>query len=214
MTPVGDAQDDLLAAIVPILHDILPQTKAYSLDIIISEKNRKKRFDAALDSWQPALGEITFKFGIPEPATIPGTTETVNEISLGISEGSAEGQPPDFRFHDLINTLNDAEMRPGFEFVSLKWFRDTYLPGEQYDWAKMPRFLDAMIRAAISDGVLLTSKVTNPRSPQFPVTAIRLNRRHKDVVLVLGESSGFALNFRPVPIGGEPLSDTVLRDRG
>ena len=214
MITVGDAQSDLLEKIAPILHEILPQTTACSLEIIISEKNRKKRRDAALESWQPALGEITFKFGIPEPATTPGTAETENEISQGKSEGKVAGRPPDLRFHDLINALNDAEMRPGFEFVSLKWFRDTYLPGEQYDWAKMPRSLDAMIRAAISDGVLLTSKVTNPRSPQFPVTAIRLNRQHQDVVNVLGESSGFTLNFRPVPIRGEPLSDTVLRDRG
>ena len=31
MTTVGDAESDLLATIVPILHEILPQTTAYSL---------------------------------------------------------------------------------------------------------------------------------------------------------------------------------------
>jgi len=60
---------------------------------------------------------------------------------------------------------------------------------------------------------VLTSKVPNPKSPSYPVTAIRLNRQHPQVAAVLGEQDSAALGFQPVDIRGEPLSETVLRDR-
>ena len=72
---------------------------------------------------------------------------------------------------------------------------------------------DQVLREAINDGIVLTSKVPNPKSPAFPVTAIRLNRQHPQVVTVLGEQETPAAGFQPVDIGGEPLSETVLRER-
>jgi hypothetical protein len=56
------------------------------------------------------------------------------------------------------------------------------------------------------------SKVPNPKSPQFPVTAIRLNRLLPEIQAILGEQVADS-DFRPVDIRGEQLSATVLRER-
>jgi hypothetical protein len=59
----------------------------------------------------------------------------------------------------------------------------------------------------------LTYKVPNPKSPAFPVTAIRLNRRHPEVAAALEDEEGATSEFAPLAIKGEPLSATVLRER-
>ena len=80
--------------------------------------------------------------------------------------------------YDLIRSLQRAGRREGFEFVSLKWFRDLFLPAEQYAWSDSLEARSREIGDAIDDGAILTYKVPNTRSPEFPVTAIRLNHDH------------------------------------
>jgi len=55
--------------------------------------------------------------------------------------------------------------------------------------------------------------VPNPKSPQFPVTTVRLNRLMPEVKVVLGQNGSSDLDFHPVEIAGEPLSATILRER-
>ncbi|MBL8857155.1 MAG: hypothetical protein JNL28_01440 [Planctomycetes bacterium] len=91
---------------------------------------------------------------------------------------------------DFLVALNEAESQPQLKFVSLKWFRDTYLPKTGYPWAQdldIPRRLleDATVR-----NLVLTSKVPNPKQPTFPVTSIYLNRDHPDVRRMLGLTDG------------------------
>jgi hypothetical protein len=39
------------------------------------------------------------------------------------------------RLSNLVRALDRAEGRPGYEFVALKWFRDTALVHEGLSWA-------------------------------------------------------------------------------
>ena len=87
---------------------------------------------------------------------------------------------------DLIRALDRAESRPGYEFVALKWFRDTVLPAEGFPWASDHSARQTVLRDAIDKRLILTSKMPNPRSLQFPVTAIRLNRLVPEVTGILG----------------------------
>ncbi len=112
----------------------------------------------------------------------------------------------------MIRSLDRAEKRPGYPFVSLKWFRDQALPAEGWDWTGSDETRQNVLRIAIEKRLILTSKVPNPKSPQFPVTAIRLNRLMPEVAGVLGEKSE-DWDFHPVEIRGEPLSATILRER-
>ncbi|MGH9533040.1 MAG: hypothetical protein ACRD2Q_11665, partial [Terriglobales bacterium] len=114
---------------------------------------------------------------------------------------------------DLIQALHRAESQPGFGFVSLKWFRDAYLPRAGYSWAVSESSRQQALHDAIQEGVIVTSKVPNPRSPEFPVTAIRLNRASPETKAALGGQEAPAADFAPVKIPGENLSETVLRER-
>lgn len=69
-----------------------------------------------------------------------------------------------------------------------------------------------MLNSAIEKRLILTNKVQNPKSPQFPVTSIRVNRLMPEVQAVLGHPKK-DLDFHPIHIKGEPLSATILRER-
>lgn len=113
---------------------------------------------------------------------------------------------------DLIRALDHAESRPGFNFVALKWFRDVALLEEGFPWVQSDSARHEALRAAIEKRWILTSSVPNPKSPQFPVTAIRLNRMHPEVMIILGTMKETE-DFKPFEIRGESLSTTILRER-
>jgi hypothetical protein len=117
------------------------------------------------------------------------------------------------RLSDLLRALDRAERRPGYEFVSLKWFRDTALVHEGFAWAGDEFARDDALREAIDRRWILTGKIANPRPPHFPVTTIRLNRELPEVIAVLESGTGHGPDFHPVAIRGQSLSATVLRER-
>ena len=209
MSEVRDALDDLEQSLLKPILDAFPQARGMSIEVEIRQENRRTRGDTSVESWQPARdGEIRIHFGAPARAeSRPRDYDAV---------GNESAAPPldaeDLR-RDLLESLEIAERRPGFDFVALKWFRDLFLPAECPDWAESRPLRDRAVRSAIEDGVILTNKVPNPKNPAFPVTAIRVNRAHPEVISVLGEDNSAGPRFRPVSIRGEPLSKTVLDER-
>ncbi len=217
MSTINDSKSALEQALPAVLRAHLPQTTGYALEIDILENDRKKRSPAARESWRPANGEIRIRFGGPASAIL-GTVTSSQVIHQ--EEKEAASVPPDAQEQvaipyraELIRSLWDAEQRPGFEFVALKWFRDLFLPAQGYQWSRNSAERDRVIRTAVDDGVLLTYKVPNPKNPGFPVTAIRLSRQHPDVSATLRDEGAGASGFTPVDIRGEPLSTTVLHER-
>ncbi len=159
---------------------------------------RKKRKNASADSWTPESGEIRIHFEPESKPSRPVMRETK--------------QPLD-PVADLVRSLDRAESKPGYDFIALKWFRDVFLPAEKFEWAAPDSARQSVLRQAIDRRLILTSKVQNPKSPQFPVTAIRLNRLLPDVQAMLGTGAVPESGFDPVEIRGERLSATVLRER-
>lgn len=88
---------------------------------------------------------------------------------------------------EFLRALDDAEHQPQLTFVSLKWFRDTYLVRMGFPWAHDPELPRRLLQEATDRGLVLTDKVPNPKQPDFPVTSIHLNRQHPDVRRVVGE---------------------------
>lgn len=192
---------------------------------LLDAKGRKKRSNASASNWSPASGRIEIRF---EPAPEQGklvsleTTSKANSKSNPPPPGFSEGVsgrdtsmvPVELEIK-LLRALHRAEATPGWNFVSLKKFRDEILPHEPFaPGAFQPsdvHWQDA-IRHAIEKRWILTGKVQNPKSPQFPVTSIRLNRLMPEVQEVLGEPRK-DLDFHPIHIKGEPLSATILRER-
>ncbi len=113
--------------------------------------------------------------------------------------------PPDAREQELCRALDEVE-RQGRAFIALKWFRDDVLPSKGYPWAADAEERQAVLAGAIEKGLIVTSRVPNPRSP-FPTTALRLSRSK-----LVGSNE--RQRYSPIRIQGEPLSSTILRDRG
>ncbi len=186
--------------------EIFPER--YQCEVHLYRGNRKKRRDAQFGvNWDPDMDAIRIGF-----SPIKEKAETAAGQSPPLSEQEKRESVED-RLADLARALDSAERRPGYEFVSLKWFRDSALSREGFAWTADEFARHDVLREAIDRRWILTSKVANPRPPNFPVTAIRLNRQMPEVIAVLGGHPVSPPAFRPVPIRGGPLSTTVLRDR-
>lgn len=142
----------------------------------------------------------------------PISAESEAEVKQATACPAFSKTPQNTSLSDLVCALDQAETRPGYKFVALKWFRDVALPAAGFSWAT-----EESIRHILSDAIdrrlILISKVPNPKSPQFPVTAIRLNRLMPEVASILGVQETSVRDFRPVTIRGENLSTAVLNDR-
>jgi hypothetical protein len=219
MKTIGNVRPALTHSITDAVREHLPQTAGFSIEIDIFENDRKKRSDASQNSWQPARGEIRIRFvgstraGLEE-AEIYSQPDHNGQTILDSSSSRSSQNATGLQIQvELIHCLRKAETRPGFEFVSLKWFRDLFLPAQEYEWSRNPTDRDRAIRTAIEEGIIRTHKVPNPKNPAFPVTAVRLNLQHPEVSAAMGDEIADTSSFVPVDIKGEPLSDTVLRDR-
>jgi hypothetical protein len=208
MASNADVEQKLAQRMPALLREVGILPAGYQCEVHLHRGNRKKRRDAEFEhNWDPDTDSIRI---VCSPITEETETATGK---LAASSQTANLASAEDRFSDLIRALDRAERRPGYQFVSLKWFRDTALVHEGFSWAANESARHDVLRDGIDRRWILTSKVANPRPPQFPVTAIRLNRQMPEVNAVLGSRAAGLPDFRPVSIRGEPLSATVLRDR-
>jgi len=201
-----------------------PIPPGYRLRVSLLDANgRKKRSNAAADNWSPTSGRIEIRF---EPSPEGQNVEPPESSSMADSKSNSRPQsfPEGFSGPstfvtpleiELLRALDHAESTPGWKFVSLKKFRDEILQSEAAapgGFKPTDVHWQEAIRTAIDKRLILTGKVPNPKSPQFPVTSIRLNRLMPEVQEVLGLPKK-DLSFHPIHIKGEPLSATILRER-
>jgi hypothetical protein len=184
----------------------------YRLQIqLTNQDGRRTRSNASAEKyWSPESGEIRISF---EPAT-PKAARRIETKAPEIEVERVPRAPAlPAELCDLVRQLDHAEKRPGHDFVALKWFRDVVLPAVRPEWSDADARNNAL-RDAIDRGLVRTNKVPNPKSPSFPVMAVRLNRSADEVCAILGASGGEAgTRFRPLPIRGESLSSSILRER-
>jgi len=191
---------------------------------LLNADGRKKRSNAVAHAWAPEKSEPA-QFWL-EPSV---ATETVPVTAVAQQTGaaaSASGVTSSSVPHDisgtsvyvnpaeaeLLRALDRAESTPGWSFVSLKKFRDEILPSENVPSIRSDVERQNVLRSAIDKRLILRKPVPNPKSPQFPVTSIRLNRLMPEVQAVLGHPKK-DLDFHPIHIKGEPLSAIILRER-
>jgi hypothetical protein len=207
MSTNADVESEIAQKIPEFLRKLGLLPEGYQCEVHFHRGNRKKRRDATFEgNWNPDADSIRIVFSPMEEEV---------ESAIAASSKTANPGSVEDRLSDLVRALDRAEGRPGYEFVSLKWFRDAALAHKGLPWAADESARHDVLREAIDRRWILTSKVANPRPPHFPVTAIRLNRQMPEVSAMLGSGSrtGSLPAFRPVPIRGESLSATVLRDR-
>jgi len=181
---------------------------------LCSENGRSKRRNATADIWSPEEDEVRIYFeriGGEEPATaramrgVPRTVADHGYDDEGVPESPLVADM-DARVKELCNALAEAE-RGGHAFIALKWFRDSFLPRKSYRWNQNPETRQAVLAEAIQRGVVLTSKIANPKTPAYPTTTIRLNRAEAGI-------PEEAQRFHPVAVSGETLTAVLEEERG
>ena len=86
-------------------------------------------------------------------------------------------------------------------------FRDSFLPRKAFRWNQHPESRQAVLAEAIQRGVVLTSKIANPKTPAYPTTTIRLNRAEAGI-------PDEAQRFHPVAVHGDSIADAIEEERG
>jgi hypothetical protein len=219
---VKDVESRLAGEVENLLRDLnylVPPDRELCVSLR-NVKGRKTRSDASSTSWSPSSGTIEISFEPvqhsphPDSAQKPKAADEVTTQPATLDHfGSATAHLLAAEV-ELLKALDRAESRPGWNFVPLKKFRDEILPGEnRTESLRTDADRQQVLRSAIEKRFILVSKVPNPKSPQFPVTTVRLNRLMPEVKQALGQAANQTLDFHPIEIPGEPLSATVLRER-
>ncbi len=222
---IKDVEPELAKKLVDPLRDALRHLsyfppEPYQIRVsLLDESGRKKRSNAAARSWSPDSGRIEIRFEPASQEQLHSQALPSTENILGGEPDRSAAEPADSTPHlhpaeaDLLRALDRAESKPGWSFVPLKKFRDELLPQEHLASMRTEVEQHNTLRSVIEKRFVLLGKVPNPKTPQFPVTAIRLNRLMPEVRAALGQKGNADLDFHPVEIQGEPLSTTILRER-
>jgi len=180
---------------------------------LCGENGRSKRRNAAADSWTPEEDEVRIYFeridGIEAAPRAARSFRAAVEPAYDDEDDSQEAVIPadlDARVKELCAALAEAE-RGGHAFIALKWFRDSFLPRKAFRWNQHPESRQAVLAEAIQRGVVVTSKIANPKTPAYPTTTIRLNRAEAGM-------PEEAQRFHPVTIHGDSITDAIDEERG
>ena len=205
----------------------------YRPAVQIEQIRPKKRGEQRDWQWNPESARVVLHF---EPLDPPNSSERVRNLVLDTMGSSSqpltkhvpptEAVPPsgwisyeqarefagDGR-HDVTPlqiqqccvALAEAE-KAGKAFIAFKWFRDEALPKYNFDWTTSPESRQAVLAKAIESGAIQTSRIPNPKAPQHPTTTVALNR--------VDTPQGVTPRFKPIVVRGEPVTVSMMRDRG
>jgi hypothetical protein len=182
---------------------------------LCSENGRSKRRNATAEAWSPEEDEVRIYFEriddgeAAAPRPVRNVARSAIENRAESEDDSQEAIIPadlDARVKELCAALAEAE-RGGHAFIALKWFRDSFLPRKAFRWNQNPESRQSVLAEAIQRGVVLTSKIANPKTPAYPTTTIRLNRAEAGI-------PEEAQRFHPVPIQGDTLTAVIEEERG
>jgi hypothetical protein len=180
---------------------------------LCSENGRSKRRNASADSWSPEDDEVRIYFeraGDGEPSS--RSSRVPRPFASHAAEPEEVEPEPllpadmDARVKELCAALAEAE-RGGHAFIALKWFRDSFLPRKSYRWNQHPETRQSVLAEAIQRGVVMTSKIANPKTPAYPTTTIRLNRAEAGI-------PEETQRFHPVAVHGEVAAEAIEVERG
>jgi hypothetical protein len=180
---------------------------------LCSENGRSKRRNASADTWSPEEDEVRIYFermdgGEVAPRSSRGSRAQIQQHFEEAEEDEELANPADLdaRVKELCAALAEAE-RGGHAFIALKWFRDSFLPRKAFRWNQHPESRQAVLAEAIQRGVVLTSKIANPKTPAYPTTTIRLNRTEAGM-------PEEAQRFHPVAVHGDSIAEVIEAERG
>jgi hypothetical protein len=195
------------------LHFLAPPVYQAIVELC-GENGRSKRRNAPAETWSPEEDEVRIYFerigdgeSAPRPARGP-RADAEHSFDDEDEDGQEAVIPADIdaRVKELCAALAEAE-RGGHAFIALKWFRDSFLPRKAFRWNQHPESRQAVLAEAIQRGVVITSKIANPKTPAYPTTTIRLNRAEAGI-------PEEAQRFHPVMAHGDSIAEAIEEERG
>jgi hypothetical protein len=194
------------------LHFLAPEGYQAIVELC-GESGRSKRRNASAATWTPEEDELRIYFeradgaeAAPRPVRAP---HAVADQPIYEEDDGQEAVIPadmDTRVKELCSALVEAE-RGGHAFIALKWFRDSFLPRKTFRWNQHPESRQTVLAEAIQRGLVLTSKIANPKTPAYPTTTIRLNRAEAGI-------PEEAQRFHPVEAHGDSIAEAIEEERG
>jgi hypothetical protein len=200
-------------ALAQALHFLAPPGYQAIVELC-GENGRSKRRNATAETWSPDDDEVRIYFErIGDAESAPRAGRAPRAVAdHGFDDEDDDGQEAlipadqDARVKELCAALAEAE-RGGHAFIALKWFRDSFLPRKAFRWNQHPESRQAVLAEAIQRGVVLTSKIANPKTPAYPTTTIRLNRAEAGI-------PEEAQRFHPVAVHGDSIAEAIEEERG
>jgi hypothetical protein len=185
----------------------LAPPKGLAARVVLQNKNgRRIKRTADAGNWDPQVCEAIVSFELEE--------DDSDETSEHGSNGDSNDNGVENELRDVILALDAAERDVRFVgFVGLKAFRDQFLVGRGLSWAAEAEARHYAMAKAINSGLILRTSVPNPNRPDFPTTAVKVNREHPNVKEILRRADADRTAFKPVRIRGQSLSSTVIEER-
>jgi len=209
LNELGESTDPGLAR---ALHFLAPPGYQAIVELC-GENGRSKRRNASADTWSPEEDEVRVYFeridgSEAAPRPIRASRAAAEQLYDEDDDGQEAVIPADLdaRVKELCAALAEAE-RGGHAFIALKWFRDSFLPRKAFRWNQHPESRQAVLAEAIQRGVVITSKIANPKTPAYPTTTIRLNRAEAGM-------PEEAQRFHPVTSHGDSIAEAIEEERG
>jgi hypothetical protein len=218
---LNDLGDSLDPGLTRALHFLAPAGYQAIVELC-GESGRSKRRNAPADTWSPEEDEVRIYFERIDGAEAAPRSVRASYAPAEPAHGGHDGGhdfdedddgqeaiiPADLdaRVKELCAALAEAE-RGGHAFIALKWFRDSFLPRKAFRWNQHPESRQTVLAEAIQRGVVITSKIANPKTPAYPTTTIRLNRAEAG----LPEE---AQRFHPVTAHGDSIAEAIEEERG
>lgn len=109
---------------------------------------------------------------------------------------------------EIIEAFQKA--KSGHRFVALKWFRDQWLPNQNFSWCKDPEQIRVHLRTAIDQGTLRKELLPNPNNPDHPTTTLQEGNSVTENCIAPSRTSK---RFSPLEISGKPLSQSIIEGR-
>jgi hypothetical protein len=183
----------------------LAPPKGLAPRIVLCKGSRKIKRTADASYWDPQKCKAIVSFELEEDESTENDSASLSDTDHVAVEN---------QLRDLILALDAAERDVRFVgFVGLKAFRDQFLVRRGLPWATDPEARHYALAKAINSGLILRTSVPNPNRPDFPTTAVKVNREHPIAREVLRQADADRTVFRPVKIRGKSLSSTVIEER-
>jgi hypothetical protein len=173
---------------------------------LCGENGRSKRRNAAADSWSPEDDEVRIYFERVDDGEAIPRQERAPRVLANHTASRTSNHNGDSTYDDEGDDGQEAVIPADLDARVLKWFRDSFLPRKAFRWNQLPESRQAVLAEAIQRGVVVTSKIANPKTPAYPTTTIRLNRAEAGI-------PEEAQRFHPVQIHGDSIAEAIQEER-